>query len=334
MIIPVDTNGGKYDVYVERGCLSRAGSLLKLDRRVLVVTDTGVPREYAETVARQCKEGIIAVMNQGEGDKNLATVQKLCQEMLDNSFTRSDCVVAVGGGVVGDTAALTASLYMRGVQFYNIPTTLLSQVDSSVGGKTGVNFGGVKNILGVFNQPDRVLIDPETLRTLDDRLFNEGLAESIKMAMTCDENLFELIENGDARENIDEIIEKSLLIKRFVVEQDEREAGLRRVLNFGHTFGHGLESTTGGKYYHGECVALGMLPMTDKFCLERLKSVLKKNNLPVSCEFDFDAVENAVSHDKKGAGGKITATLALRPGEFEFKTMTAHEVCLRALEVL
>ena len=253
MTIRMDLGSDSYDIVVERGALSRAGSYLNLNRRVLVATDTGVPSEYARTVAEQCREGIICTVDMGEGTKSLETFSRLLSVMLEHGFSRRDCVVAVGGGVVGDLSGFAASAYMRGIDFYNIPTTLLSQIDSSIGGKTAVNFGGVKNIVGAFYQPKQVLIDPELLKTLPPRQISNGLAEAIKMALTSDRELFDLFENGDVESSIDEIIIRSLNIKKSVVEQDEKESGLRRILNFGHTVGHGIESSEGmSELYHGE----------------------------------------------------------------------------------
>ncbi|MBR3936018.1 MAG: 3-dehydroquinate synthase, partial [Oscillospiraceae bacterium] len=176
MIIPINLPLGNYDITIERGVLKRAGEIINLDRRVLIVTDSGVPEEYAKTVADQCKAPFVITVPMGEESKSLGTFEKLCAAMLEHGFDRSDCVVAVGGGVVGDLSGFAAASYMRGIDFYNIPTTVLSQVDSSVGGKTAVNFGKIKNIIGAFYQPKAVLIDPDTLKTLSERHFSNGLA--------------------------------------------------------------------------------------------------------------------------------------------------------------
>jgi 3-dehydroquinate synthase len=180
------------------------------------------------------------VIPQGEKNKNFETYKFLLEVLSENEFTRNDCIVAVGGGVVGDISGFTASTYMRGIDFYNIPTTLLSQVDSSIGGKTAIDFYGYKNTVGAFYQPKAVVIDPDVLKTLPKRQLNNGLCESIKMAATSDKELFNLIKNGGAYDNIETVIEKSLKIKKAVVENDEKEVGLRRVLNFGHTVGHAV----------------------------------------------------------------------------------------------
>ena len=260
MTIHMNLGEDSYDIVVERGVLSKANKQLNLNRRVLVVTDSVVPEEYAKSLASQCKEGIIYTVPMGEASKSLDILGKVLGTMLDNGFSRKDCVVAVGGGVVGDLAGFAASAYMRGIDFYNIPTTLLSQIDSSIGGKTAINFGGVKNIVGAFYQPKKVLIDPNLLATLPERQISNGFAEAIKMALTSDKELFDIFENKDIDENIDEIIIRSLNIKKSVVEQDEKESGLRKILNFGHTIGHGIESSEEmSELYHGECVALGDL---------------------------------------------------------------------------
>ena len=205
---------------------------------------------------------------------------------------------------------------MRGIDFYNIPTTLLSQVDSSIGGKTAVNLNGIKNIVGAFYQPEKVVIDPETLRSLPKRQIANGLAESIKMALIADEKLFEIFEKEDIYENLDLIIERSLRIKKSVVEKDEKEQGLRKILNFGHTIGHGYESTGNGELYHGEAVALGMLPMCSNEIRKRLIPVLKKASLPTEYDFDKEKVYEAATHDKKASGGKVSLVKVEKAGSF------------------
>ena len=319
---------GSYTVYCERGALAHIGDYFALDRRVLIVTDTGVPAEYAKTVAKSCSAPIILTVNEGEDSKSLETFSVLCKTMLDNDFTRSDCVVAVGGGVVGDLACFAASAYMRGIDFYNIPTTVLSAVDSSVGGKSGVNFEGVKNILGAFYQPKGVLFDADVLKTLPPRQISAGLAEAIKMATTSDAELFEFIEKSDDLDrDLAEIIYRSLLIKKNVVEIDPTEKGLRKVLNFGHTIGHAIESSKGlGEFYHGECVALGMLPLCSEAVRERLTAVLKKYGLPTEVEYDKDEIMSYLIHDKKMSGNEITVVYVGEIGSFEFKKIKALEL--------
>ena len=327
MTIHMNLGVASYDIVVERGVLAKADQHLNLNRRALIVTDSGVPAEYAQTVARLCREGIICTVEQGENSKSLEAFGKLLQTMLDHGFSRLDCVVAVGGGVVGDLSGFAASAYMRGIDFYNIPTTLLSQIDSSIGGKTAVNFGGVKNIVGAFHQPKKVLIDPELLDTLPQRQISNGLAEAIKMSLTSDRQLFDIFENKNIESCMDEIIIRSLEIKKNVVEQDERETGLRKILNFGHTVGHGIESSEGmSALYHGECVALGMIPMCHETIRPRVIEVLKKCNLYRKLDYDWEKIAEAAFHDKKADGGSVTVTMVKEIGDFEMKTMKCADV--------
>ncbi len=324
-----------YDILVERGALANAGKHLNLDRRVLIVTDNGVPSDYAKSVAASCRDGIICTVEQGEASKSLECLERLLQSMLENGFSRKDCVVAVGGGVVGDLAGFAASVYMRGIDFYNIPTTLLSQIDSSIGGKTAINLGGVKNIVGAFYQPKKVLIDPELLKTLSGRQISNGLAEAVKMALTCDRELFNIFENKDIEGNIDEIIIRSLNIKKSVVEKDERESGLRKILNFGHTLGHGIESSEGMEgLYHGECVALGMIPMCGEAIRPRVISVLKKCGLYQALDYDWDKIAEATFHDKKADGDMVTVTTVSEIGSFEMRKVGCNELIEEAKKVL
>ena len=324
MTIHMNLAQNSYDILLERGLLSKAAQHLNLNRRVLVVTDTGVPETYAKTLAAQCKKGVIYTVKMGEASKSLDTFGQLLQTMLDHDFSRKDCVVAVGGGVVGDLSGFAASAYMRGIDFYNIPTTLLSQIDSSIGGKTAINLGGTKNIVGAFYQPKKVLIDPDLLKTLPQRQMANGLAEAIKMSLTSDRELFELIETQDIESNLEEIILRCLKIKKHVVEQDEKEAGLRRILNFGHTVGHGIESAS--DLYHGECVALGLLPMCGDLLRPRVVEVLKKCGLYRVIPYNWEKITEAAFHDKKADGDTVTVTLVSEPGKFELKTMKCLEV--------
>lgn len=330
MIVPVKTDTWNYDIVLEPGAIKNAGELLNLNRRVLVVTDSGVPAQYAETVAAQCSEAVIVTIPQGEHSKCFDEFRHLLSEMLDKSFTRGDCVVAVGGGVVGDLSGFAASCYMRGVDFYNIPTTLLSQVDSSIGGKTAIDFGGVKNIVGAFYQPKKVIIDPEVLETLSRRQLMAGLAEAIKMAATNDAELFELIENSaDLTADLPQIIYRALMIKKSVVEQDPRETGLRKVLNFGHTIGHAVESFNAGKLLHGECVALGMIPMSGENAAARIKSVLEKYGLPSKIGQSAEELMPFLKHDKKMASDGIAAVIVDEIGSFRLCRMSADEILSR-----
>ena len=334
MIINLNLGEDSYDIIVERGILKNANNYLNLNRKVLVVTDTGVPSKYATKVANQCKEGIICTVEMGEVSKSLVNFEKILQTMFDNGFTRKDCVVAVGGGVVGDLSGFAASAYMRGIDFYNIPTTFLSQIDSSIGGKTAINFCGVKNIVGAFYQPKAVLIDPELLKTLPKRQISNGLAEAVKMALTFDRDLFDIFENDNIEKNIDRIIISCLNIKKRVVEQDEKESGLRKILNFGHTVGHGIESSCEEELYHGECVALGMIPMCGEKIRPRVIEVLKKCNLYRKLQYDWENISKAAFHDKKAEGNTVTVTTVNEIGCFVMQKKNCNDVIDNAKKIL
>ena len=337
--ITLDPGTAGYDILLESGCLEQAGSLLDLDRKVLVVTDTGVPAEYARTVAAAGRAAEVVRIPRGEKSKDFRHFRLLMRRMLELGMDRGDCVAAVGGGVVGDLAGFAAACYMRGIDFYNIPTTVLSQVDSSIGGKTAVNLDGIKNVVGAFYQPRRVLIDPRTLSTLPRRQIVNGLAEAVKMALCFDAEGFARLEALEVDAEIsalaagrpvpvlERIIADALRTKKQVVEQDEKEHGLRRVLNFGHTIGHGIESLRGENgLLHGECVALGMLPMCSPVVRSRLLPLLERFGLPVSCEADPERVLQAVLHDKKMYAGKVRAILVEEIGSFTERELTPDDL--------
>lgn len=321
MIIPVNTKGGSYNIVLERGALKKCAEHIDVkNNKVLIVTDSGVPEKHVQAVASCFENSYVHIFEQGEGSKNFNVFQSICRKLLSLGFSRKDAVIAVGGGVTGDMAGFAAACYMRGIDFYNIPTTVLSQVDSSIGGKTAIDLDGIKNIIGAFYQPKAVIIDPDVLETLPKRQIANGLAESIKMGATFDKSLFELFEKDDYMEHIETIIEKSLLVKRAVVQEDEKEAGLRKALNFGHTIGHGIEAAVGlEELYHGECVGLGMLPMCSDDVRKRIKKALQNVGLPTEFEYSRDKAFDALCHDKKTSGKKVTLVKCDEIGSFYFE---------------
>ena len=328
MVIPVKTALGGYDIVIEKGSLKNADRYLDLKRKVLIVTDSGVPKDYYRTISDMSLESLILVVPAGESSKNFDNYKRILEALVSSDFTRSDCVVAVGGGVVGDMAGFAAATYMRGIDFYNIPTTVLSQVDSSVGGKTAIDFLGYKNTVGAFYPPRQVLIDTDTLKTLDNRQISNGLCEAVKMAVTSDEELFSLFENGFNKERLEDIITRAVSVKKYVVENDERESGLRRVLNFGHTIGHAIESNC-PQLLHGECVAIGMLYMCSPEVKKRLIPVLKKLNLPTKADVSFEKISEAILHDKKAAGDRITTVFVDKIGSYSFEKEETSEFLSR-----
>lgn len=325
-----------YDIILKRGALENLYQFARLDRRVAIVTDSGVPEAYARRVADQCQDTRIITVPQGEASKSLKTLETVLRQMLDFGMGRGDLVVAVGGGVVGDLAGFAASIYMRGVDFINCPTTTLSMIDSSIGGKTAVDLGDTKNIVGTFWQPKLVIVDPDTLFTLPRRHFVNGLAEAVKAALLADPELFSIFEQGDVDARIDEIIYRCLRFKKNIVEQDETEQGMRKALNFGHTLGHGIEAVRGIKgrrttgLYHGECVALGMLPMIESKTLQkRVRAVYRRLGLPLRASYDKQKVLAEMLHDKKAQAGQIT--LIKVPGLGCWRTETVPAAALPTL---
>ena len=226
MQLSVNLKEKSYDIIIEHGVLNRIGNFADLNRKVLIISDTGVPMEYVNTIMKQCPQGYYHIVQQGEGAKSFPVYEELCRKLLELNFTRTDCIIALGGGVIGDLAGFVASTYLRGIEFIGIPTTTLSQIDSSIGGKVAINLEHVKNIIGCFYHPSVVLIDPETLKTLPKRHFVNGLVEAVKAGLIYDASILDLFEHGNPETQVDEIIYRSLLVKKAVVEQDEKEQNI------------------------------------------------------------------------------------------------------------
>ena len=330
MIIDINVKNKdiKYPIIVERDSLKNVSNYFNLDRKVLIVTDNGIPLDYINTVKDKCSEPYVFTVKQGEESKNFDNYKNMLEYMVKKTFTRTDCVVAIGGGVVGDLSGFVASSYMRGIDFYNIPTTLLSQVDSSIGGKCAIDFYGVKNNIGAFKNPNGVLIDPNVLKTLDNRQVSAGMAEVIKMSITSNKALFNFIEKSKSLDDdLEYIITEALKIKANVVSIDPFEQDLRRVLNFGHTIGHAIESLSNGSLLHGECVSLGMTYMISDEIKDEVKYVLRKYNLPVSiANLNKEEVINLIKVDKKASSNFITIVYVDKIGEFSFKKLEINDL--------
>ena len=326
MELTVHLGARSYPIFFERGILSRIGQHVNLNRKVLIVTDTGVPRRHWQAVLDQCPQGYCEVVEMGEGAKSFPVFEHLCKKLLEYGFTRKDLVISVGGGVVGDLGGFVAASYMRGIDFVGIPTTTLSQIDSSVGGKMAINLAGVKNIIGAFHQPKAVLIDFDTLATLPARHYANGLAEAVKMGFILDPKIIELFERDDSSCSavMDEIIYRAIAAKAHIVEIDETEQNERKSLNFGHTIGHGIEAAGHlADLYHGECVALGMLYFfEDEAVKQRCIRILEKLHLPTSTQVDAESVFAALSHDKKGDGKTISVVKVPAVGQYRLEKMS------------
>ncbi len=328
-----------YEVYVGREILDRAALLIAKGnwaQRYFLVTDDNVAALHGERVAdtfRQAKLPVeTIVVPAGEHSKTMATAVALAEELLSRGAERTTGLIALGGGVVGDLTGFVASIFMRGIPYVQFPTTLLAQVDSSIGGKTGVDLPTAKNMLGTFHQPKAVFADLSFLRTLPDKEMSNGLAEIVKCAVIDDPGLLELLEDrgeilrtGDDPHTLLDVVTRAGEIKKKIVEIDEKEQGLRRILNFGHTIGHAVEAAVAYAIPHGEAVSIGMagalslserlghLPTTDR---ERILAVLKRMDLPVRMPLSLsqEGVMAKMEQDKKKAGGVVHFVLLKRPG--------------------
>lgn len=311
-----------YDVLIERGILQRCGEILKAEElfsadTCVIITDDNVDRYYGETVEKSLQEAGFKttkfVFPHGEASKSIATLQQIYSFLCQKEITRSDCLIALGGGVVGDITGYAAATFLRGLHYVQIPTSLLAQVDSSVGGKTAVDLPEGKNLVGAFKQPAIVLCDPDTLSTLPEEFLRDGMGEVIKYGMIADAKLFDLLCGLDLQSvqaHFDEIIPVCVGIKRDVVAEDEMDTGLRMILNFGHTLGHAVEAYYHYETYtHGCAVAAGMCLMT-KYCgnpeeYERLRSCVERYGLLTDVPAPMGELLALCGHDKKRTGGRL-----------------------------
>ncbi len=319
---------------------------LRFDTKVAIVTNTKVAGLHLGYLLERiaAKELYVITVQDGEEYKNQETIDYILEALFNHRFNRSSLLVAFGGGVIGDMTGYAASIYQRGIDFVQIPTTLLSQVDASVGGKTGINNAYGKNLIGAFYQPRGVYIDAHFLSTLPKREFGAGVAEIIKMAVTFNREFFEFLENADLsnEENLKLAIKHSVQTKADVVSQDEKERGLRAALNYGHTFGHVIEQQTGyKKYLHGESVAIGMvmanalavrLGLMSQEEAKRVETLLKRFDLPTSYDIeDVEAFYEAFYLDKKSGDSKIKFIVPKGIGDVEIRDDIAKEDVLAVL---
>lgn len=317
-VITVNTSSTKYDIILKKNSLNDIDKYFYLHRKVFVIVDDKIPQSYVDLITSKCLYPVIYRLNVSEKIKTLSTCKQIWNLMLENEFNRHDCLISCGGGIIGDVGGFVASTYMRGIDFYNIPTTVLSQVDSSIGGKTAINFDGYKNIIGSFYSPQKVLIDLRFLDSLDKRQINNGLVEALKISILCDKELFEIFENNTYLHDIQKVLYRSLLNKRKIVEYDEKEKGIRKILNFGHTIGHGIEALNIG-LYHGECVSLGMLALCSDEIYDKLLPIYKQMNLPQKIDFDSDKVIKNIMHDKKSTDDGIEIIFVNDIEKYEIK---------------
>lgn len=309
--IQVNLSERSYPIYFENGLINHLSDFIDVHQHFFLITDDGVPEKWVSLVSSQLPNCEVYIVKQGEMSKSFNTYEACLKKMLDYHFSRKDCIIALGGGVVGDLSGFVAATYMRGIDFIQIPTTTLSQIDSSIGGKVAINVNERKNCVGAFWQPKAVLVDPQTLSTLSSRHFYNGLVEALKAGLLGDQKIIDLFNKEDFNDHVEEIIYRSLLFKKKIVEQDEKEMGVRKILNFGHTLGHGIESYYHlNGIYHGESVALGMLMVLKNEKIKSLLiSILKKMNIQTAVSYDSKQVFEFIQNDKKGNSKGVSLIL-------------------------
>lgn len=334
--------GKPYEVHIEAGLLQKAGELLAargFRGKLALISDDRVLSLHGTSLSNSLTEAGFKVVTyafpNGEESKNMDTVTRILEFLAENSLTRSDIIVALGGGVVGDIAGFCAAIYMRGIRFVQLPTTLLAAIDSSVGGKTGVDLSSGKNLAGAFWQPELVLCDPDVLCTLPDEIFNEGVAEAIKYGVIADRELFDRLAAGRLHQELEQVIERCVQIKSQLVSEDEFDCGNRQLLNFGHTIGHAVEKCSNFQLRHGQAVAIGMVMMAKiawqkewsaENCEEPIRNVLTRFRLPLESPFDFHSLSGAMLADKKRKGGEITLVIPERIGKAVLKRIPVEEL--------
>ncbi|MBD5081884.1 MAG: 3-dehydroquinate synthase [Ruminococcaceae bacterium] len=340
--ITVKANSASYDILIESGLLNKCGQLIsqvEKSRKCVIVTDDTVNGLYGDITVKSLEESGFTVSRfvvpHGENSKSHEQLIAIYNFLCEKDITRTDFLIALGGGVVGDLTGFCAATYLRGIDYVQIPTTLLAQVDSSVGGKTAVNIDEGKNLVGAFKQPALVITDTDTLSTLSEDIYAEGMGEVIKYGMIRSKALFEKLSEGNSHKYIDEIIAECVGIKRDVVQNDEFDTGERMILNFGHTFAHAIEKHAGfGNVPHGKAVAMGMYMITlaaekqgkvKKGTAEQLKSCLEANSLPCSYEISHEELYKLSVGDKKRTSNKIRVIICAEPGACEIVSLTLDE---------
>lgn len=321
-----------YDIIIEKGTIRTIGNLVNTifsGKKICIITDSNVSKLYLDTVLESFRNFQFEVFSfefdAGESNKTLHTVKNIYDFLAKHYMSRSDLIIALGGGVVGDVAGFAAATYMRGIKYIQVPTTLLSQIDSSVGGKTAVNIEQGKNVVGAFWQPSMVIIDPDSLHSLPSDYFCDGMGEVIKYACIASKPLFDKLNNQNIDECIDDIILECLKIKASIVEQDEHDNGKRMLLNFGHTIGHAIEKALNyNGISHGKAVAIGMAMImkqcelqgiTKSGCYGKLVNILSRYGLPYIIDISMSNIEKSILLDKKNTNGNINIIMIKDIGE-------------------
>ena len=332
----------EYAILIGRGILRNLGEEVKQriqPCKAAIITDTTVEKLYAEQAEKSLQDAGFTtcrfVYPAGEASKHIGTLSDMLEFLAEEEVTRQDIIVALGGGVCGDMAGFAAAVYQRGIRFVQVPTTFLAAVDSSVGGKTAIDLKAGKNMAGAFYQPHLVLCDVDTLDTLPEEVFADGIAETLKYGVIGDAELFEKTACGDFRDDLEEIIETCVKMKRDIVMEDEFDTGVRQLLNLGHTLGHAIEKRSGFTISHGHAVAIGMhliakvaeeKELAEAGLSEKIKQALGNNHLPVSIDYTAEEITEGVLKDKKRRGGEISFVFPTKIGNCEIVKIPVAEV--------
>lgn len=343
-IIPIDVST-KYDVIVGRNIVEDIGEriiTLKRNCKVAIITDDIVNELYAHKIGNSLEKSNISyesfIFKPGEKSKSMETLGEILEFLAEKTFSRNDLILALGGGVVGDISGFAAACYLRGVDYYQVPTTFLAAIDSSVGGKTAVDLRAGKNLVGSFKQPIEVLCDVEMFKTLKSETFADGVAEAIKYGVLFDEKLFNRFSNEKVTpesQDIIDIVKKCVEFKREVVREDEFDAGRRQLLNLGHTIGHAIERCSDYEITHGHAVAAGMgiisraaekKGLTEETIAESIEAALLKNNLPINSDYSVDDLYEKTTLDKKRSGGSISLIIPKKIGSCVLHKVDVEQV--------
>ena len=332
----------EYAILIGRDILKELGEEVKKrikPCKAAVITDTTVEKLYAEQAEKSLQDAGFTtcrfVYPAGESSKHIGTLSDMLEFLAEEEVTRQDIIVALGGGVCGDMAGFAAAVYQRGIRFVQVPTTFLAAVDSSVGGKTAIDLKAGKNMAGAFYQPHLVLCDVNTLDTLPEEVFADGIAETLKYGIIGDAELFEKTAEGDFRKELEEIIETCVKMKRDIVMEDEFDNGMRQLLNLGQTLGHAIEKKSGFTISHGHAVAIGMhlsakvaeeKGLAESGLAEKIRIALENNNLPVSINYTAEEITEGVLKDKKRRGGEISFVFPTKVGHCEIVKIPVDEV--------
>lgn len=354
LTVHIPSSSKQYDILVGNHLIEHLTDHIDVTKysKIFVITDEIIAPLFLETILKNLPEGTPSItLPSGEKAKNIVSVGQIWSAMKENNLDRKSLVINLGGGVINDMGGFAASTYMRGIAFMQIPTTLLSQIDASVGGKTGVDFAGIKNLIGSFQQPIKVIIDIQTLKTLPKREFSSGFGEMIKHGLIADKSYFEKVTSKKPEEfsenELIDLITRSCEIKKAIVESDETENGIRKLINVGHTIGHAIESLsleTDHPLLHGEAVSIGIVAETKiaqlqhmiaEEDLKTIKTVLENAGLPITTTInDKEKIITKMRADKKNVGGKINFSLLSAIGKGEINQIVPDDVTAQALDFI